>query len=52
MLNAITPAQIAEMLLLLEQMAEARHARAGKEQSVDELSMIPAAGSSRTICMG
>ncbi len=37
MLNAITPAQIAEMLLLLEQMAEARHARAGKEQSVDEV---------------
>jgi hypothetical protein len=31
MLNAITPDQVEEVILLLERMAEARRARAGKE---------------------
>ena len=37
MLNAITPDQVEEVILLLERMAEARRARAGKQQSVDEV---------------
>ena len=37
MLNAITPDQVEEVILLLLRMAEARRARAGKQQSVDEV---------------
>src|SRR5438093_9710275 len=37
MLNAITPAQIEEVIRLLERLTAARHARAGKQQSVDEV---------------
>ena len=39
MLNAITPAQMEEFLALLDQLSEARKARAaeGKQQTVDEI---------------
>ena len=37
MLNAITPDRVEEVIVLLERMAEARRARAGKQQSVDEV---------------
>ena len=39
MLNAITPAQLAELIFLLEQLSEARKARAaeGKKQTIDEI---------------
>ena len=37
MLNAITSAQIQDVILLLERMSDARQARAGKQQSVDEV---------------
>src|SRR5271167_4531850 len=39
MLNAITPAQVEEFILLLEQLLEARKARAAedKKQTVDEI---------------
>ncbi len=37
MLNAITPAQVEEVILLLEQLTEARQARAGKQQTADEI---------------
>ena len=39
MLNAITPGQMEEVLVLLDQLSEARKARAaeGKQQTVDEI---------------
>lgn len=39
MLNAITPAEVEEFIVLLDQMSEARNARAaaGKQQTVDEI---------------
>jgi hypothetical protein len=42
MLNAITPAQVEDVIGLLDQLTAARHARAGKQQSVDEVVNDPA----------